>query len=151
MLRIAIIDDSDLIRERLISVIADSKAVGTIVEAGSIKEAEALFVECELDVVLLDLRFPDGSGLTLLKNLMALSKPPKVIVLTNFGSHQYRDRCMSLGAFQFLDKSDDFQQIPDLIAGIAGALKSPDPGERPDSPYAAPPPVRTGAGDQEGW
>lgn len=69
------------------------------------------------DVVILDIQLLDGNGLTVLQQVKKEQPSSKVIVLTNFNSDQYRDLAQRYGADAFLDKSNDFMQIPDLING----------------------------------
>lgn len=118
MLQICIVDDSRPIRERLVALVLALPGIRNVTEAASVEQAEALFREGLPDVVILDIRLPDGSGITLLEELMRQERPPKVIVFTDFAYPQYRARCLELGAHRFLEKSTEFQQIPGIIAQI---------------------------------
>lgn len=56
------------------------------------------------DLVLLDLRLPDGDGMSLLAIIRKMSPPPAVIITTAFGSEEARSKANKMGAYDFLDK-----------------------------------------------
>ena len=124
MLQICIVDDSIPIRERLVASVSALPGIRSVTEAGSVEQATALFLTGLPDVVILDIRLPDGSGITLLEELMKQDMPPKVIVFTDFTYPQYRARCTELGAYRFLEKSSQFQQIPGIIAELLEEAES---------------------------
>jgi DNA-binding NarL/FixJ family response regulator len=66
-------------------------------------------------VVILDIRFPDGSGIDVLQAIKQDQPAPMVIILTNYPYSGYRQRCLNAGADFFLDKSTEFDQIPKLF------------------------------------
>ena len=67
------------------------------------------------DVVILDLRMTNGNGIDVLKTIKITRPETKVIIFTNFPSAQYRKRLLDTGADAFLDKSSDFNQIPEIV------------------------------------
>ena len=78
-------------------------------------EAVRLGAECvdrardeAFDLVLLDYRLPDVSGLDVLRRLRALPRPPPVILMTSQGSEEVAMRALELGATAYVVKNADF-------------------------------------------
>ena len=114
-MKVYVVEDSDAICERIVRMvneIEDTNVVGTAnAVSGAIRGIEKLLP----DVIILDIQLLDGNGLTVLKHVKKETPDMKVIVLTNFWSDQYRDLARNYGADAFLDKSNDFMQIPELL------------------------------------
>jgi len=71
--------------------------------------------ESKPDVVILDVRMPDGTGIHVLENIRKERPATKVIMLTNYPFVQYRKRCLEAGASFFFDKSTEFHKIPRAV------------------------------------
>ncbi|EKD39858.1 MAG: response regulator receiver protein [uncultured bacterium] len=87
-------------------------------EAGSVcsgEEALALVPRFHPDVIILDLQMPDMSGLDVLAQVKALDRSIEVILLTGNGSFDIGIACMQLGAFDYLVKPVDLDQIVGVI------------------------------------
>ncbi len=116
-MRVYVVEDSDAICERVVRMVdelRDTNVVGTAdVVSSAIRGIEKHFP----DVVILDIQLLDGNGLTVLQHIKKMLPSIKVIVLTNFNSDQYRNLAQLYGADAFLDKSNDFMQIPGLLQG----------------------------------
>ncbi|MCZ8014501.1 MAG: sigma-54 dependent transcriptional regulator [Limnobacter sp.] len=63
------------------------------------------------DLIVTDLRLPDGDGMDLLKTAQALSEPPAVIVVTAFGSVRQAVKALQAGADDFLTKPLDLEHL----------------------------------------
>ena len=59
---------------------------------------------------------PGGLGIDVLENIKQNDSALMVIVLTNYPYPGYRQKCLQAGADFFLDKSTEFDQIPELLA-----------------------------------
>ena len=86
-------------------------------------ELKSLLYLKKPDVVILDIRMPDGSGIDVLQTIKQGEPAPAVIVLTNYPYPAYRQKCLQAGADFFLDKSTEFDQIPELIERHKEILK----------------------------
>jgi DNA-binding NarL/FixJ family response regulator len=117
--RIFIVDDSLIVRERLVSLIAELPRVEIVGEADLAFEAIPRIRNLRPDVVVLDISMPGGSGMHVLDDLKRDPHPPCVIMLTNFAHPQYREKCSQLGADHFFDKSTEFEKVVEVIRGFA--------------------------------
>ena len=113
--RIIVVDDSDTLRSRLISMLTENPAVQIVGEGRDGSEALALTEKHEADLVILDVRMPVQSGIEVLTEIKNREPSPVVVMLTNFPYKEYREKCLQLGADHFFDKSTEFDKIPELI------------------------------------
>jgi len=67
------------------------------------------------EVVILDIRMPQGSGIDVLESIKREKLAPITMVLTNFAYPQYRKKCLQLGAGFFFDKSAEFARVGDAL------------------------------------
>src|SRR5512139_3456910 len=99
---ILIVDDQESLRHFLAkSLQEDGYAIQT---AGTIAEGWTHVTQEGADLVLLDMRLPDGLGLTMLEQLHLREPDLPVIVMTAFGEVQTAVAAMKAGAYDFLTK-----------------------------------------------
>jgi CheY-like chemotaxis protein len=80
------------------------------------------------DLVLLDLRLPDGDGMVLLSLIRKMTPAPAVLITTAFGSEEIRSQAEKLGALDFIDKP---YHEEDIIRRIQKThIKGAKPGKR---------------------
>jgi DNA-binding response OmpR family regulator len=70
-----------------------------------------LVKEDEPDVMILDLKMPGIDGIEVLKKVKASRPEIEVIILTGHGSEADREICMKLGAFAYLQKPVDIEEL----------------------------------------
>jgi YesN/AraC family two-component response regulator len=121
MMKIVIADDSALLRERIKSLVLSVQNVEIVGEAANGKEALKLIEDTDPDLVILDIRMPELSGIDVLRKIKESGSRTKVCILTNYPYPQYKERCMAEGADYFFDKNKDFQQITTMIADLVQA------------------------------
>ncbi len=114
-MRVLVVDDSSEIRSRLVSLLKEPGQVDRVIEAGSVAEAQRLLPESKADLVVVDMRLPDGDGLDVLKAAKRLRPAPAVVVLTNYPYDELRVACLAAGADRFLDKRTEFDRLPALV------------------------------------
>ncbi len=110
--KILVVDDEPLVRRSLEEILKARKI--QVVGAASIGAAEALVASDSFDLVMLDVRLPDGDGQRLLEQVMALPSHPPVVMMTGHGSIESAVGCMRAGAFDYITKPFNVAQI-DLI------------------------------------
>jgi DNA-binding NarL/FixJ family response regulator len=114
-MKIFIVDDSMIVRERLISMLSDLDGAFVVGSAQETLEATQAIKELKPDVVILDLNLPGGGGIKVLEYIKQHTPGTKVIILTNYDYPQYRKKCLEAGADVFMDKLTEFDQVPNLV------------------------------------
>ncbi len=118
---IFIVDDSPLIRERLVRMLGELDGISVVGEAESSAEAIVGIIRTCPDVVTLDINLRNGSGLDVLRALRGLQSNMfgiVFIVLTNFPTSYYRKVYMEAGASHFLDKHAEFKKAANIIIAL---------------------------------
>ncbi len=118
MLTVYIVDDSQVMRERLTESVADIAGVEIAGQSGDPFEALDSIRKSHPDVVILDIRLPQRSGIDLLKDIKERPASPVVIMVTNYPYRQYRQACMAAGADYFFSKIDEFEMIRETLSRI---------------------------------
>ena len=117
-MKIFIVEDSKLVIERLTSLFAERPDFKVVGSAGGAHKALRSIEATHPDVVILDLRLQGGTGWDVLRSLKSQPIPPVVIMLTNFPSVFHRVKAKQSGADYFLDKSEEFEKLGDILASL---------------------------------
>lgn len=112
---ILIVDDNLNFVERMIVLLKEAGNTSDIHIASDYDEARRMLAEVAPDIVLLDINLPGKNGIELLRLIKKNAANCEVIMITNHADDYYREQCYELGAKYFLDKSNDFAQVPGLI------------------------------------
>ena len=117
-LRALVVDDEPLVRWAIGETLRT--AGYEVREAGDADGTAHALIECasEPDVVLLDLRLPDCSDLSLLEAVCLLAPGATVILMTSYGTPEIRERAAGLGAAWVLDKPFDVDRLDSLISAL---------------------------------
>ncbi|MFT3783358.1 MAG: sigma-54 dependent transcriptional regulator [Nibricoccus sp.] len=100
--RILVLDDEPLIQKVLDELFRRKKYTVSI--AGSIGQAEAMIARENFDLIMLDVRLPDGDGQQFLERVSAMPDRPLVVMMTGHGTIESAVACMRGGAFDYLIK-----------------------------------------------
>jgi len=114
-----IVDDSQMIRQRIVESAANIGGIEIVGQSGDPFEALDNIRRSNPDVVILDIRMPRRSGIDLLKDIKKDPAPPIVIMVTNYPYRQYRQGCMTAGADYFFSKINEFEMIGETLKRIA--------------------------------
>lgn len=112
---VLVADDSDLVRRNIVKLLEGCPVIRQIIHSHSVYSTIQKMEVEQPDAVILDLQLPDGSGFDLLEYIRLKPQHVLVIVLTNFPDPGNRERALKLGADFFLDKSFEYEQLPDLL------------------------------------
>jgi two-component system response regulator DevR len=118
MLTVYIVDDSQVMRERLTESATDITGIEIAGQSGDPFEALDSIRKLHPDVVILDIRLPQRSGIDVLKDIKEHAAAPIVIMVTNYPYRQYRQACMAAGADYFFSKIDEFEMIRETLSRI---------------------------------
>jgi len=118
MLTVYIVDDSPMMRERLMELMADLAGIEIVGQSGDPLEALDSIKKSHPDVVILDIQLPRRSGIDVLKDIKKEPRAPTVIMITNYPYRQYRQGCLAAGADYFFSKIDEFEKIRDTLVRI---------------------------------
>jgi len=118
-MRVFIADDSRVIVERLADLLKEVSGVQLVGNAADVPGAIRLIPKTNPDVVILDLQMPGGTGLDVLRSIRQSHSGTWILICTNYPYPQYRDECIAAGADYFLDKSSEFEKIPEILRGLS--------------------------------
>ncbi|MBI4788992.1 MAG: response regulator transcription factor [Chloroflexi bacterium] len=121
-LRVFLVEDSLVIRQRLKRMLADIAQVQVVGEAGDARSATDAILQRKPDAVLLDIHLESGSGIDVLQRVKNSQPAPAVIVLTNYPYTQYRQKCLEAGADFFFIKSAEFDRVVPALKQLAQRL-----------------------------
>ncbi|GLY29678.1 response regulator transcription factor [Kineosporia sp. NBRC 101731] len=127
-IKVAVIDDQELVRAGLRTVLASAPDLHVVAEAANGHQAVAVARQRpELDLMLLDIRMPGLDGLTALPQILRERPDLPVLMLTTFPDDEYVTAALAAGASGFLLKrSSGADLISAVRAGAAGeAVLSP--------------------------
>jgi YesN/AraC family two-component response regulator len=121
-LRVLVADDSAAIRDSLSSLISRLPDVEIVGMARSGLEAYELIRNLKPDVVTLDIRMPEMSGINVLEAIKKQQLETTVIVLTGLAEMEYRVKCTELGAKFFFHKSTEFEKVIEVLSDYRDRL-----------------------------
>ena len=121
LVRVFLVEDSPLIRRRIID---DLLSIGGFVVVGfaeSEDDAVAAIAETKPDVIVTDIRLREGNGIEVVRQVRQTpaDSRPKIYVLSNYASAEYRRECELVGADAFFDKSGEYDRFLDTLQHVA--------------------------------
>jgi two-component system response regulator DevR len=122
-IRILLVDDSELVRRGIKTVLSTQSdpPMRVVAEAGNVAEAVTESLKHKPDLVLLDIRLPDGSGFDACRQILQQLPDIKVVVLTSYSNDNFVYEAVTSGAHGYLMKEIDpaglVQALSDVIAG----------------------------------
>jgi len=115
-------DEPDLRTLYELTLLREGYQVAT---AGDLQQARLLLAEHDFDVVITDMRLPDGVGLSLITELKAAQRSERCVVITAYGSAENAVEALKGGAFDYLTKPVDLKQFRRVIASAASTPVTP--------------------------
>jgi DNA-binding NarL/FixJ family response regulator len=121
--KVLLVDDHDLIRQGLRRAFERAEDFSVVGEASSVAEALASAAQLHPDVVIMDIRLPDGSGLDGVKKLRAEQPGLGIVVLTMYAGDEHLFGALEAGASAFVPKDAPADEV---VAAARHAAASPE-------------------------
>lgn len=126
-IRIVIVDDHAVVRIGLKTLLANQAGFRVVGEAGTVAEAVSLAAHARPDVVLMDVRLPDGSGVEACRRIKADNSEVRVVMLTSYQDEEAIVGAVMAGASGYLLKQADSDRLTQAIRDAAAGESSLDP------------------------
>lgn len=113
--KILVVDDAALVVDRLFDILNEMEVVNELISAHSYQDAVEKIQQKNPHFVLLDIQLRGKNGIELLSFIK--QQYPEIITImhTNLVSDYYKDLCNEMGANYFIDKSTEFEKVPEII------------------------------------
>jgi DNA-binding NarL/FixJ family response regulator len=118
-MEVFLVEDSQLVRERLESLLAEVPGATIVGHATRATDAIRDILATQPDLVVLDVQLAEGSGFDVLRALHAQAPQLEVVMLTNYSADPYRQIARRFGARALFDKAREFERVRDLVASHA--------------------------------
>jgi DNA-binding NarL/FixJ family response regulator len=119
---VLLVDDHELIRHGLRRAFERDPGFEVVGEAGSVAEALAVIRATSPEVVIMDVRLPDGNGLDAVKRLRAAGETMGIVILTMYAGDDQLFGALEAGASSFVNKDAPAEEV---LAAARHAAASP--------------------------
>ncbi len=126
-IRLVIVDDSELVRMGLRTLLTPEASIRLVGEAGTVAQAVSVIVAAKPDVVLMDIRLPDGTGFDACRQVLAQQPAVRVIFLTSVVDDKLVDEAIHSGGAGYLLKEINGRGLVQAIADVAAGKSILDP------------------------
>jgi len=124
MIRVILCDDHALIRRGIRDTLSDAPDIEVVGEAGDYSELRALLRNAACDVLVLDINMPGRSGLDVLAALKDDGDMKmRVLICSMYPEDQYAIRALRAGAFGYVNKGGDPQQLVAAVRTVSQGKK----------------------------
>jgi DNA-binding NarL/FixJ family response regulator len=110
-MKVLIIDDSQLIGEKMITIFAENQRICYLGQALSLSSGRTMFREQRPDLVILDLALPDGLGFLLVEEFKETNRSCRIFIFSNYSHTAYKQKAHTIGVDMFFDKSTEFEEL----------------------------------------
>jgi CheY-like chemotaxis protein len=119
--RVFVVEDSELIRKRIIENVRSMGSFEVVGFAESEEEAIESISRLRPDIVITDIQLKKGSGIEVVRRMRArpYAPRPRIYVLTNYAFPEYKRQCSVAGADEFFDKSSEYDRFLSLMQQAA--------------------------------
>jgi two-component system response regulator DevR len=125
--RVMLVDDHEVVREGLRTLLGRGKGVLVVAEASTMAEAIETAARAKPDVIVMDVRLPDGSGVEACRTIRETRPETKVIMLTSYADDEALFASIVAGAAGYLLKQTRGQAVIDAITSVAQGRSLLDP------------------------
>jgi two-component system response regulator DevR len=126
-IRVLLVDDHEVVRVGLRSLLDQVPGIVVAGEAGTVAEAVSTASSLQPDVVVMDVRLPDGNGVDACREIRARRPETRVIMLTSYPDEQALFHAVLAGAAGYLLKQVRATELVDAIRAVHGGRSLLDP------------------------
>lgn len=127
MLKVLLVDDHEVVRLGIKSLLSHYPQFEVVAEAGTADEAVRQAAEFQPDVVVMDIRLPGKSGIEATREIMAARPETKVVMLTTFADDELLFDAISAGASGYVLKQIDSHELITALERIGRGESLLDP------------------------
>jgi DNA-binding NarL/FixJ family response regulator len=125
--RILLVDDHDVVREGLRALLSRREGFDVVSQAGTVAESISEAKRVKPDVIVMDVRLPDGSGIEACREIREAMPETKVIILTSYADDEAVFAAILAGASGYVLKQTRGSALADAIAAVARGESLLDP------------------------
>ncbi|MGB4069093.1 MAG: response regulator transcription factor [Nitrospira sp.] len=118
-IRVLLVDDHEVIRVGLRTVLGQAQGIAVVGEAGTMAEAAPQAQRLKPDVILMDVRLPDGSGIDACREILGTLPGTRVIFLTSYADDDSVLAAVLAGAHGYVLKEIDSPALLEAIRSVA--------------------------------
>jgi len=122
-----LVDDHEVVREGLRTLVAKQPGLSIVGEAASVKDAIQVAARAKPDVVIMDIRLPDGTGIEACRTIREARPETGVIMLTSYADDEALFASILAGASGYLLKDARSRTVLDAITSVAEGRSLLDP------------------------
>lgn len=126
-LRLVLIDDENLIRSALATMLDLEDDLEIVAQASSAAEGVRIVTEHTPDLAVVDLQLPDGDGLEICAEIAQHSPGTRCMILTSHARPGYLKRAPEQGVLGFLPKTTSAPQLAEAVRSVAAGRRAIDP------------------------
>jgi two-component system, NarL family, response regulator DevR len=126
-LKLLLVDDSELVRMGLRTLLAAERAIQVVGEAGGVAAAAEVAAKLHPDVVLMDIRLPDGTGFDACRRILVKLPETKILFLTSVVDDRLVDEAIRSGGHGYLLKEINGRGLVQAVLDVAAGKSILDP------------------------
>lgn len=118
-IRVLIVDDHPVVRQGIRKILESAMGISVVGEASTGAEALEMTLTQKPDVMLLDMRLPDMSGVEVIRHIYAGATGPHILGLSSYDDREFISELLNNGASGYLLKDEVPEYIVDAVRGVA--------------------------------
>ena len=126
-LRLLVVDDHEVVRQGLVALLDRREGFEVVAQAGTMAEAVAEAARFEPDLVIMDVRLPDGSGIEACRDIRATRAETRVVMLTSYPDEEAVLSAIIAGASGYLLKQIRGRDLVTALESVARGESLLDP------------------------
>jgi DNA-binding NarL/FixJ family response regulator len=126
-LRLVVVDDHEVVRQGLVALLDRRDAFQVVGEAGNVEEAMTVVRRMRPDLVIMDVRLPDGSGIEACRDIRAEMPEVRIVILTSYPDEEAVLSAIIAGASGYLLKQIRGRDLVSAIEAVGRGESLLDP------------------------